>query len=297
MRIPVGFPKIPTDWEFETEVHESLDHEHGIFFNIFKSSALRLENRKPKRALLIVHGQGEHGGRYQHFPHYLRDVYELIIAVDLRGHGRSEGIRGHVEEFDEYVDDVLLAWEVLKAKAGELTARDLFGHSMGGLVVLKTLLFRPDLGAPRIILSAPALAVKVPVPWVKEAAAQVLSKVWGSLQLNTGLNAKFVSHDLNVVEAYVSDQLNHSKATPSFYLSFKSAMQEVLAADFRLPGQMKLLLQLAGEDEIVSSEAAHLFFERLHLENKTEIQYPGLYHEIYNEPTKEKVFTDWRNWL
>jgi lysophospholipase len=71
----------------------------------------------------------------------------------------------------------------------------------------------------------------------------------------------------------------------------------VQGADIRLPSQMQLLLQLAGEDEIVSSDAAHQLFERLHLETKNEIMYPGLYHEIYNEPTKEKVFQDWIDWM
>lgn len=293
MRIPQGFPKLPADWEYETEVHESLDREHALFFNVFRKAT----PAPVKRALLIVHGQGEHGARYQHFPHYLKSQYDLMIAPDLRGHGRSEGIRGHVDSFDEYVDDVFLAWDLLRARVPEGTPCDWFGHSMGGLITLRTFLFRPELDAKRVVVSAPLLGVKVPVPLYKDLAARLLSRVWGSLQMDTALDANHISTDAHVVEAYRSDQLNHGKATPNFYLSMMDTIQSVMTADFRFPSATEFLLQLAGEDEIVDSEASKQFFDRLYHEKKKLIVYPGLRHEIYNELTKEKVFQDWIDWM
>ena len=288
---PLGFPKLPLEFDYETEVHESLDREHAIFFNIY-----RKKNSELKRALLIIHGQGEHGGRYEHFAYYLKDQYDLIIAPDLRGHGRSEGTRGHVDSFDEYVDDAMLAWDILKKKMPVDAECDWFGHSMGGLVVLRTFLYRPELVTPRIVLSSPAIALKVEVPLVKRLAASVLYRVWGSLQMETGLNASTLSHDQNVVDAHQRDQLNHTKATPKFFISFLNAMKEMREAKLRLRPETRLLIQAAGEDVIVDTSATKEFFEQLRHEDKKMIVYPGLYHEIYNEHTKEHVFEDWIKW-
>jgi len=293
---PKRFPKLPENFEYETEVRESLDREHTLFFNIY-----RKKDVVPERGLLIIHGQGEHGGRYQHFAHYLKDEYDLIIAPDLRGHGRSEGIRGHVGSFDEYVDDAMLAWDVLGQKLSKGTQkgwrRDWFGHSMGGLVTLRAFLYRPDTEARHVMVSSPLLDFKFKVPFVKDIAARLLSHVWGTLQMDTGLNAGALSHDPAVVEAYLKDQLNHSKATPSFYLSCIAAMNEMRTADLRFPSETSVLFQVAGEDEIVDADTTVRFFERLHHADKTLISYPGLFHEIFNEETKDHVFADLISWL
>lgn len=285
---PQGFPDLPPEFEYDTEVVESTDGEHSIFLNWFKK-----RSGTPKKALLIIHGQGEHGGRYQHFPHYLKDEYDLILAPDLRGHGRSEGIRGHVETFDEYVDDALLAWEILVSRMPENAVCDWFGHSMGGTITLRAFHYQSSIHARNLILSAPCLDLSVQVPLAKDLAARLLVHVWGSLALGTGLKSEKLSHDPAVVSNVRTDQLNHTKATPSFYLSFKEAMDEVSATDLRIPASTRILFQVAGEDEIVSTPSAERYFEeKLHAEHKRIICYPGLYHEIYNELTKDHVFQD-----
>ena len=294
MIIPQGFPKLPPSFEFDTEVLQSTDGEHGLFFNWFKK-----KNKTPKRALLVIHGQGEHGGRYQHFAHYLEGQYDWILAPDLRGHGRSEGVRGHVDSFDEYVDDALLAYETLKSRLPEGTEIDWFGHSMGGTITLRAILCRPHSNIRNYILSAPCLDLKVKVPVVKDVAARLLYRVWGSLQMETGLDPFRLTHDAAVVNAMKRDQLHHTKATPAFYLSFKKAMEELreTEAEIMLKSDTRILFQLAGEDMIVSTEAAEAFFKKLRHQKKTEIIYHGLFHEIYNEISKDGVFHDLNEWL
>ncbi len=291
---PVGFPPLPENFEYDTEVVQSTDGENGIFLNWF-----RKKNVTPKRALLIIHGQGEHGGRYQHFAHYLQNEYDLILAPDLRGHGRSEGIRGHVDNFDEYVDDALLAWEVLNSRIPKGATSDWFGHSMGGTVTLRTFSYQgARVGAKNVILSAPSLELAMKVPMVKEVAAKLISRIWGSLALDTGLSRDRLSHDPAVVKAVDLDQLNHTKASPKFYLGFQKTMETLRTNDLRIPNSTRILMQVAGEDEIVSTPAAESFFnDKLQAEHKQLFSYPGLYHEIYNELTKEFVFDDLRAWL
>jgi alpha-beta hydrolase superfamily lysophospholipase len=269
-----------------------LDGEHGIFFNIFRKKGI-----VPKRALMIIHGQGEHGTRYQHFAYYLENEYDLIVAPDLRGHGRSEGIRGHVSRFDEYVDDALLVWEWLRKSVPADCRLDWLGHSMGGLVSLRAFLYRKDLNADHLILSSPLIGLSVPVPAAKVFAAKIISKVWGALQMETGLDASKVSRDPNVVDSYLKDRLNHSVATPKFFFSMKSAMEEIMSADLRFDEKLKVMFQVAGEDEIVDPKASKALFDRLKHEKKKWLLYPGLFHEIYNETVKENVFADLKNWI
>jgi len=289
MIIPDGFPGVPPGFEYDTEIVESADGEHSLFFNWFRKKGV-----EPRTGLLIVHGQGEHGGRYQHFPHYLADAYDLFLAVDLRGHGRSEGVRGHVEHFDEYMDDARVAWDALGKK---VFIRDWFSHSMGGAVTLRSIQESSDLGIRNLILSAPCVGLTVEVPVVKEVAARLLSRVWGSLQLGTGLDAEVMSHDPAVASAIRRDSLHHTKATPRFYLSFVEAMERLRTTSISIPPKTRVLFQLAGDDRVVSTTASEAVFEKLNHPDKTKIVYPGFYHEIFNEPEKERVFGDWKNWM
>lgn len=296
---PKNFPGLPQDFVYDTDVRESLDHENTIFFNIFKKKTETF-----KRGLLMVHGHGEHGGRYLHFPHYMHSQYDYFVAIDLRGHGRSEGTRGHVGHFDEYVDDLFLGLQYLKEKLGESTPVDLFAHSMGGLVALRAFLKQPHLQVQNVVISAPLLGLSFPIPTLKELSGRVLAKVWPTFQMETGLDPKKVSHDLEVVKTYQEDRLVHSKATPAFYFGMLDAVKELQGEQnhqregLQIPDTVKILFQVPLEDGIVSAPAALTFFEkRLRSSQKTLKTYPGFFHEIYNEVQKDLIFQDWIDWL
>ncbi|MGW8370425.1 MAG: alpha/beta fold hydrolase, partial [Gammaproteobacteria bacterium] len=116
---------------------------------------------------MIFHGLGEHGGRYAHVPHYVQGCVSRVVCHDHRGHGRSEGRRGHVNRFDDFADDaaqaVMRLDERLRHECGRSEIHVL-GHSMGGLITLRMLLAHPGLAIASATVSSPALGVGIPVP-------------------------------------------------------------------------------------------------------------------------------------
>lgn len=290
---PKEFPNLPEDWVSEWETFPSMDKKLQLY-----SVLHHKQDWKQPRVLAIFHGLGEHGGRYLHFPHYIQSELDAVSCLDHRGHGRSEGIRGHVEKFDDYCDDVALALsrldQSIKKRFGNSEIH-VFGHSMGGLIILKTLFKYSSLPIRSVSVSAPLLGVRVPIPFSKKIAALVLSKIWGSLQMTTELDAKKLSHDMNVIEAYQLDRLTHKKVTSQFYTEMLRAIADVLRRNsgFNYPLQFLIPLQ----DEIVNSEIALQFFRSIKLRDKLLKTYPGFYHEPLNETGKKQVFQDLLLWI
>ena len=294
---PQGFPGLPSSWVTDWSTFRSSDEKAQLF--TFTHHQLPWEG---KRALVVIHGMGEHGGRYLHLPHYMREYYDAIHTVDLQGHGRSEGIRGHIDRFDSLVDDVALAVvrfaDQMQRRFGQ-TEVHLLGHSLGGHLVIRTLLNHSDLPIKAAIISAPFLGIKAKVPVVKKYAALGLSKVWGSVQLDTALDASALSHDRSVVETYLKDRLVHSKMSPKFFTQVTAAMSDTLSLDNpRLPVPTLFMVPMA--DSIVDPEMTRKFFDAASPEDsKTWIPYSNLYHEILNESEvdRNQVFADWKAWL
>lgn len=293
---PKSFPGLPGGWQSEWETMASADGSLQLF--------LASHHPEPStrwtspRALLVLHGMGEHGGRYLHFPHYLQNEVGAVFALDHRGHGRSEGLRGHVESFDAFADDAALAVrrvdEQLRKRFGRSEIH-LFGHSLGGLIALRALLKHPGLPLESASVSAPLLGVKVELSLAKRAAAHLLSRVWGSLHMASEVDAKALSHDSEVVEAYAADRLVHKKGTPRFYVELQKAIADTLSRDSGIDIPLQFLVPM--QDRVVDPEASLRFFRALKLREKQVKTYPGFYHESFNEIGKEQAFEDLRAWI
>lgn len=294
---PQGFPPLPSGWNSEWETFPSFDQQVQLFL-IDHYRDLHAEKNLGHRALLVLHGMGEHGGRYLHVPHYVQRVVDHVYCLDHRGHGRSEGLRGHVERFDSLAEDVAHTvhriQEKLKRRHGKAEIH-LLGHSLGGHVALRTLFLFPDLQLASATASAPFLKIKQPVPLVKRAAARALSKSWGTLQLDTGILADKVSHDQHVIEAYLADRLVHSKMTPKFYTEMLDAMKDT--ARRRSGIRSPLLMTVPLADEIVDPDTSTEFFKNLEHREKKLVTLPDYYHEPLNEVGKDKVFDEIVSWM
>jgi alpha-beta hydrolase superfamily lysophospholipase len=237
--------------------------------------------------VLIVHGLAEHMGRYDHVAKALTGAGFSVSGVELRGHGDSAGKQGHVDTWSQYTEDLKAA---VAAIEGEVT---LVCHSMGCLVSLAAIL--DGLQVRAIALSNPLLGVAVQAPAIKVAAARWLSKLLPGLPMSNELDVNDISRDPDVVARYEADDKVFSKITPRWYMEMMGAIERVqgAAADFQLP----LLLQQGDGDRITNVGDATTFFERWGHSDKKRVVYPGLFHEIYNEPEKEQVFAELGQWL
>lgn len=244
------------------------------------------------RAVQIVHGLGEHGGRYARLAHWFNLAGWSVRVADQRGHGHSGGRRGSLLASDDLLHDLKLSFDDL-ARHSQATPL-LFGHSMGGLVAAR---FATGAWSPvrALVLSSPALALDLQ-PWQRLLLA-VSSRLAPGLALPTALPASRISHDAGEVRAYRNDPLNHGKIAPrmlNFMLDAMHAAQRD-ARQFTRP----VLLQVAGQDAFVAPRGARSFFDSLPGHDKTWHYYAQAYHEIFNETPeiREKVENDLQQWL
>lgn len=245
---------------------------------------------QPRAQFVIVHGLGEHASRYDHLVQALNAAGISVHAIDLRGHGRSEGRLGHTPSMDAYIDDLTL---LLDSLPGQLPIF-VYGHSLGGLIaVFYNLRHQGKLRGQ--ILSAPAFQRRYEVPLYKVILGRTLSQIWPTFTQPTGLNPDDLSQLTEVVEAYRNDPLVHDKASARFFTSMTDAGPEAieLASQITLP---TAVIQ-GGNDRIISAEASRKFFDQLAAEDKTWIYLPDEYHETHNEADGPRVIQQIVEWV
>ncbi len=252
-----------------------------------------LPDEEPAAVLAVVHGYGEHGGRYRYLVDAVVPLGYAIHVFDLRGHGRSPGVRGHIERFSQYVDDARLFADTVAAEQPGVPLF-LLGHSLGGLIATACAEARPD-GLAGLILSSPFLRVRLPVSGAKRAAAKVLSLVAPARDIGNSIPAEELSHEPEVVAAYTSDPLNHHVATARWAAEVLAAQSAALSAAGRL--RLPLLVLYAGADTIADPAASRELFAAAASADKTLRCYEGYYHELFNEVGRDAVFADLGAWL
>jgi len=242
---------------------------------------------EPRRGMLIVHGLGEHLGRWEHVARFFADRGYEVAAFDLRGHGQSGGTRGHVDSFSDYLDDV-------ETVVGSGLVRTdlpwvLYGHSLGGLICAFYLgEDRPHPDAA--ILSAPAMAAEV--PGALRAAAQILGRVTPKLALSNSISGDQLSRDEAVGEAYFADPLVNTKVTAKLGRVMFDA--QARSAEATASIDTPTLVIHGSDDPLVPPSASAPLAALDSVERKV---YPGLRHEMHNEPEQDQVLTELAAWL
>ncbi len=238
------------------------------------------------RTWLLVHGLGEHSGRYLHLAEWLQARGDHVHAFDQRGHGLSTGARGHIARPLQLVEQLV---EVVEGLA---TPVHLFGHSLGGLVAASAV--ARGLIQPRaLVLSSPALAL--PLKSWQKVAVTWLPRLAPDLTLGNGLDVNELSHDPAIVSAYRSDSLVHDRISARLgqFAAHEGERVREAAARWTTP----TLLLYAGADRLVDPDGSREFAARAPAAWVQSVEFPQLRHEIFNELAREQVFTALANWL
>lgn len=251
----------------------------------------------PKAILVLVHGVGEHSGRYVHVAEHFADRGYCCYAHDYRGHGQSQGKRGVIKSYQEYIDDLRAILAVATQKQPGLPIFTV-GHSQGGTIVLAHALDYPD-ELTGVVASAPALGINLDhYPLHMKLLAKIsplIASFAPGLTVNNGIDPKYLCHDEPVCKAYACDPLVHDQAVLRWYVEFIRTQNRIMsnATDFRAP----CLIMHAGDDHLVDVHYTETFYDRLTIQDKQLILYEGFYHELFNEVDKERVFADIDKWL
>jgi alpha-beta hydrolase superfamily lysophospholipase len=266
----------------------TLEHVAGPSGDVLGTRHWPAGGRRKLVSLLLVHGLGEHSGRYDHVARRLASKGIDVHAFDLRGFGASAGRRAFVRSWSEFHDDVEARLSAVRA-----TSRGrpvvLYGHSMGGLVALGYVLTdrpKPDM----LVLTAPALDSTTPA-W-QRALARVLSPIAPRFAARNGFDGSVLSRDPTVGAKYLADPLNYHRSTVRLGAEALAEQDRVRAALERLAVPT---LVLHGEDDrLVPPAASQPLVAAASVKRLT---YPGLRHEIHNEPEWETVMTDVVTWI
>ncbi|HKW71391.1 MAG TPA: lysophospholipase [Candidatus Dormibacteraeota bacterium] len=240
----------------------------------------------------VVHGMGEHGGRYARFAGGMSKFQMATYAVDLRGHGKSDGQRGYIDSWSQWVDDASAFIERVESEAaGEVVP---LGHSFGGVVMLSTVLAGRLRRARRFILSSPALKLKVDIPAWLARTVRLASGVAPRLAISNQVDARTISRIPEDVEAYRTDPLVHGRIAVRTLSEWERAAHRDLeqAGGIKIPflitaGTADRLIDPAGSEEL-HRRAPEM--SELHL-------LEGRYHEPFNDVGSDEVYALIADWL
>lgn len=252
---------------------------------------------EPEDALLkgvvcLIHGIGEHSGRYIHVAEAFGKEGYALFTADLRGHGKSEGIRGHAPSMELLMQDVDVLIEQAKTRYPGLPVI-LYGHSLGGIVALHYGLKRKPKVAG-VLVTSPAMHSSLEQQPAKVLAAKIMGSILPKMTIVSGLDVMAISHDPAVIKAYNEDPLVHDLISVGFgkILLQVCAFNLAHAQEFPLP----LLLMHGKADAIAFPSSSIEFAEQLAGRCKLVLWEDG-FHELHNEPFKSEVFSTMTDWM
>lgn len=248
----------------------------------------------PKAVVQIIHGYAEHIGRYSNVVEQLLPAGYAVFGTDHRGHGKSEGKRGHVGSFQEFIDDELqFRREVIDAQFPGCPCF-MLGHSMGSIIAMN-LVEQSPAGIRGLVLSGTGSRPGEEIPKIIIGITKILSRILPSVHVKSPLPPEFISRDTEVVKAYVDDPLVYNVITPR--LAHEMNRYVVIGAQNAFKIRMPVLIQLGSTDTAFSGQ--YELYQKIGATDKTYKNYEGLRHEVYNELPEDRAvaLADLSQWL
>lgn len=248
-----------------------------------------------KEHLVFAHGLGEHSGRYNHLIEALADLPINFYGLDHRGHGKSEGVRGHVNSWHDFTRDLGIFISNILQKVGQ-EKLILLGHSMGGNIAINYALDHQE-HLKGLILSSPGLEPGLKINPVKKGLGKMMSKLYPKFSQSNGIVVEHLSHDKTEVDKYVNDPLVHDRVTARWFTEFVESGEYAIekAGTLSIP----IIITQGMQDKLINPEATKAFYANIKYNNKKLLLYDDLYHETYNELEEDRneVLSKVRQWI
>ncbi|MDF5720271.1 MAG: lysophospholipase [Rhizonema sp. PD37] len=245
----------------------------------------------PSAVVLIIHGLGSHSGLFSNVIEHLVKTGYAVYGLDLRGHGRSQGQRGHIRTWSEFREDLKVFLKLIEVQQPGCP-RFLLGHSLGGAIVLDYVLRFPT-AVQGVITMAPPLG-RVGISPVKLTLGRTLSQVMPRFALNTGFAGAKASRDQNVL-AIAQDRLMHSRGSARLATEFLGAIAWIQshANDLLVP----ILILHGGADQVALPEGSRVFFQKIDFPDKEHHEYPHSRHALHRDLDCQEMLADLEDWL
>ena len=273
-----------------------MQHTEGKFtgrnnFSLYRQAWL--PDIAPKAILLVVHGIAEHSGRYMNLVNYFVPKGYAVYSFDLRGHGKSDGKRSYIERFSYYIDDLQTFFNLVRTENPN-TKIFMVGHSMGSTISVDYALEHQS-ELQGLIISGTTLKLGSSISKAAILMAKILSVLMPKMGVSA-LDPGGISRDPAVVAAYVNDPLNYTgKLSARFGVELLKTMEMLQSglSEINLP----ILIMQGSQDRISDPASSKLLFDGVGSKDKTMKIYEGFYHEIFNDPERQQVFSDMEAWI
>lgn len=246
-----------------------------------------------KYMITVIHGMGEHGKRYDDFAQFFVNKGVVVQAIDLRGHGESEGKRGHADSFEQVLQDIhdFIAYS---QQGYDRLKQVLYGYSMGGNLLLNYLLTH-ETNAYAAIASAPALKSRYAPAPMKAFFAKILRTIYPSFTVSSGIRSNDMYKEKKANDNYVKDPLLHKKISMEMALS--SIEKGVWALENACRVSLPLLIMHGTGDKVTKHTASEDFIKQVDNDLGRLKLYDGLFHDLHNDENKEMILEDIYQWI